>query len=181
MLVCTLKTQFQTNNIVDFTNQHIAIIILVVLTGLSAGLCFTWSNAITPGIGRLDDLGYLSAFQQMNRSIINPLFIIVFFGPFFLGLINLYLFKTASSSIIWLLILATAIYFLGVVLATIFGNVPLNDILDKTDLGTSSLEDLKQLRHRFEDKWNRWHLNRTISSVISFFLLIITLLIKNKQ
>ena len=162
----------------EYTTQYLASIVLILLTGLSAGLCFTWSNAITPGIGRLDDLGYLSAFQQMNRSIINPLFIIVFFGPFFLGLINLYLLKNGLSPIIWLLILAIAFYFFGVVLVTIFGNVPLNGILDKTDLGISSLEDLKQLRDRFEDKWNRLHLIRTIGSVISFLLLILTLLIK---
>jgi len=165
----------------DYTNQHIATIVLILLTGLSAGLCFTWSNAITPGIGKLDDLGYLSAFQQMNRSIINSLFILVFFGPFFLGLINLYLFKNASSSIIWLLILAMAFYFFGVLLVTIFGNIPLNDLLDKTDLGQASLEDLKALRNRFETKWNRLHLIRTVSSIVSFLILIISLFQSTKQ
>jgi len=160
----------------DYTNQHIATIALVLLTGLSAGLCFTWSNAITPGIGKLDDLGYLSAFQQMNRSIINPMFIIVFFGPFFLGLFNLYLFKNASISVIWLLIFAISFYFIGVLLVTIFGNVPLNEILDKTDLSKASLEDLKLLRNRFETKWNRLHLIRTVTSITSFIILLISLL-----
>jgi len=165
----------------EYTYQHIVTIILVLLTGLSAGLCFTWSNAITPGIGRLDDLGYLSAFQQMNRSIINPMFIIVFFGPLFLGLINLYLFKNASSSIIWLLIFAVAFYFFGVLLVTMFGNVPLNEVLDKTDLNKASLEDLKLLRNRFEAKWNRLHLIRTASSITSFIILIISLFQSTKQ
>lgn len=162
----------------DFTLQHIVTIVLVLLLGLSSGLCFTWANSVTPGIGQLDDFGYLSAFQQMNRSIINPLFILVFFGPFFLGFINLYLYKNASNTIIWFLILAIAIYFFGVLLVTIFGNVPLNEILDKTDLSKASLEDLKQLREQFEDKWNRLHLIRTINSAVAFLLLILTLLIK---
>jgi len=161
-----------------FTFENTGIIALILLTGLSAGLCFTWTNSITPGIGRLDEFGYLSAFQQMNRSIINPLFILVFFGPFILGLLNLYLFKNASSQMTWLLVFAVVFYFFGVVLVTIFGNVPLNEILDKTDLGKASLADLKLLRDRFETKWNRLHLIRTISSVISFLLLILTLLIK---
>jgi uncharacterized membrane protein len=165
----------------DYSNEHIVTILLVLLTGLSAGLCFTWSNAITPGIGRLDDFGYLRAFQQMNRSIINPLFILVFFGPFFLGLINLYLFKNASGSMIWLLIFAMAFYFFGVLLVTIFGNVPLNDLLDKTDLTKASLEDLKSLRNRFEKKWNRLHLIRTVTSIASFLMLIISLLQSTKQ
>ncbi|MDG4715716.1 hypothetical protein [Winogradskyella marincola] len=49
--------------------EYMAIIALIVLTGLSAGLCFTWSNAITTGLGRLDNIGYecLSANQQ-NHS-----------------------------------------------------------------------------------------------------------------
>ena len=165
----------------DFTLQHIVAIVLVLLVGLSAGLCFTWTNAITPGIGKLDDLGYLRAFQHMNRSIINPLFIIVFFGPFILGIPNLYLFKNTSSSMIWLLIIAMAFYFFGVLLVTIFGNVPLNELLDKTDLSKASLEDLKLLRNRFETKWNRLHLIRTVTSITSFLLLIISLVQSIKQ
>ena len=160
----------------ETTIENIGIIALVLLTGLSAGLCFTWSNSITPGIGRLDDFGFLMSFQQMNRTILNPTFFIVFFGPFFLGLINLYVFKNASSSLIWLLIAAIGIYFLGVVLVTIFGNVPLNEILDKTNLHTASREDLKSLRDSFELKWNRLHLVRTISSIISFIILIISVI-----
>jgi len=163
------------------TFENIGLIVLILLTGLSAGLCFTWTNAITPGIGNLDNYGYLSAFQQMNRTIINPPFIIVFFGPFFLSLINLYVFRNAASSMIWLLILATAIYFMGVLLVTIFGNVPLNGMLDKTDLGIASIDELRQLREKFEVKWNRLHLIRTLTSMISFLLLIISLLHNIKQ
>ncbi|SNR83933.1 anthrone oxygenase family protein [Lutibacter flavus] len=162
----------------EVTIQNLLLTTLIALTGLSAGLCFTWSNAITPGIGRLDNIGFLQAFQKMNRAIINPLFLIVFFGPFLLNLINLCFFKGATN-IMWLLIAATAVYFFGVLLITIFGNVPLNEILDKTDLGAASIEELKQLRDKFEDKWNRLHLIRTVASTISFLLLIITALIKN--
>lgn len=159
-----------------FTIENIGIIALIVLTGLSAGLCYTWSNSITPGIGRLDDLGYLISFQQMNRAILNPTFFIVFFGPFFLSLINLYVHRNVSGSVIWLLILATIIYFFGVLLVTIFGNVPLNEVLDRTELTTLNLNELRSLRERFEIKWNRFHLVRTISSITSFIVLIISLI-----
>ena len=165
----------------SFTFENTAIIALVLLTGLSAGLCFTWSNAVTTGIGRLDDFGFLMSFKQMNRTILNPVFFIVFFGPFFLSLINIYVFRNASISIIWLLILATVIYFLGVVLVTIFGNVPLNEILDKADLASSSSEELRSLREIFEAKWNRLHLIRTLSAIASFLLLIISLIQTTKN
>lgn len=159
----------------DFTLENSVIIVLIALTGLSAGLCFTWSNAVTPGIGRLDDFGYLMSFQQMNRAILNPVFFNVFFGPFFLGIINIFLFRNTSSLLFWLLIFATLIYFLGVVLVTIFGNVPLNEMLDKTNLINSSTEELRSIRDTFEVKWNRLHVIRTLTSIISFILLIISL------
>ena len=159
----------------EISLKFTTLILAVLFTGMSAGLCFTWSNAITTGIGRLTDIGFLESFQQMNRTILNPLFFIVFFGPFLLNLMNLYLFQ-GTANIMWLLISATAVYFFGVVLITIFGNVPLNEILDKTDLSSSSLDELKLLRDRFEVKWNRLHLIRTISAVVSFLLLIISLI-----
>lgn len=165
----------------NFTLESTAIIALVLVTGLSAGLCFTWSNTITPGIGRLNDIGYLQSFQQMNRTILNPLFFAVFFGPFFINLLTIYLFKNQTNHLLWLLILAGSIYFIGVLLITIFGNVPLNELLDKTDLSIATIEEIKQLREKFEVKWNRLHLIRTIASMISFLLLIITLSQNIKQ
>ncbi|MEG3658941.1 DUF1772 domain-containing protein [Arenibacter palladensis] len=165
----------------DITLETILISVLIILTGLSAGLCFTWTNAITPGIGRLDDQGYLMSFQQMNRTIINPLFFVVFFGPSILGFICLYWFKGSPDTLMWLLASATATYFFGVVLVTIFGNVPLNEMLDKVNLNTASKNELGQLRESFELKWNRLHLIRTITSVISFLLLLIGLIQATKN
>ncbi|MFC4636064.1 DUF1772 domain-containing protein [Dokdonia ponticola] len=165
----------------ELTYGNITGIALLLLTGLSAGLCFTWANAITPGIGRMDDLSFLRAFQNMNRTIVNPLFIIVFFGPFFLSPLHLYTLKNVSSEVTLLLIFAAVCYIGGVVLVTIFGNVPLNNILDKTDLSALSRENLKTLRASFEDRWNRLHLIRTVTAIISFLTLIITVSQSTKQ
>jgi uncharacterized membrane protein len=77
------------------------------------------------------------------------------------------------------LILSSILYLFGVVLITIFGNVPLNEVLDKSDLSTLNIEELGSLRDLFENKWNRLHLIRTISSSSSFLLLTITFLIKD--
>jgi len=157
----------------DTTFEYTALTVLILLTGLSAGLCFTWANAITPGIGRLDDMSYLMSFQHMNRTILNPLFFIVFFGPTVVGAINLY---GHRNLVFWPLVLAIVIYFFGVVLVTIFGNVPLNNTLDTTELSSANHLDLKTLRDLFEAKWNRLHIIRTISAVVSFLILIISLI-----
>ncbi|MEC7770856.1 MAG: DUF1772 domain-containing protein [Bacteroidota bacterium] len=160
----------------EFSINTITTISTILLTGLTAGLCFTWANAITPGIGRLDDLGYLQSFQEMNRAIINPLFLVVFFGPFLAHIANIYLNRQQPNPVFWMLFAAGILFVAGVVVITIFGNVPLNEMLESTDLENSSPDQLKALRNSFENKWNRLHLIRTITSALSFLLLILALL-----
>lgn len=159
----------------------IVLLFTTLLTGLLAGIFFTWSNAITPGIGRLDDINYLRAFQNMNRTIVNPLFLVIIMGPLFLSFATAYLYKSNHLYIFWLLLIAAILYFVGVFLVTIMGNIPLNNLLDKTDLTNISLENARSLRDQFELKWNNLHLVRTITSVLSFFLLIIVCLFRNSN
>ena len=160
-------------------NYKIIVLILSILfTGLTAGLCFTWFNAVTPGIGRLDNLSFLKAFQAMNRAIINSQFMIIFMGPTILLFVNAVLFRTNNTTF-WLFLIAAIIFFIGIGLLTVFGNVPLNEMLDNSNLESLSKLELQTLRNKFENPWNRWHTLRTASSITSFSLLIVgTLYIK---
>ena len=144
----------------------------ILFTGLTAGLCFTWSNAVTTGIGKLDDLTFLQSFQAMNRAIINPSFIIVFFAPACLLFVNAYLYRNAQPGLFWSFLIAALLFFIGVSLITIFKNVPLNEILDRFPLESASFSELKTLRNTFETPWKHWHLIRTISSFTAFTLLL---------
>jgi uncharacterized membrane protein len=154
-------------------NYKIIVLILSILfTGLTAGLCFTWSNAVTPGIGRLDNLSFLKAFQAMNRAIINSQFMIIFMGPTILLFVNAVLFRTNNTTF-WLFLIAAIIFFIGIGLLTVFGNVPLNEMLDNSNLESLSKLELQTLRNKFENPWNRWHTLRTASSITSFSLLIV--------
>ncbi|WP_299315399.1 DUF1772 domain-containing protein [uncultured Aquimarina sp.] len=159
----------------EFKLKIIVLMLSILFTGLTAGLCFTWSNAVTPGIGRLDNISFLKAFQAMNREIVNGRFMIVFFGPVILLFINTYLFKNSSISF-WLFLAAAILFFVGIGLVTIFGNVPLNEVLDTSNLETLSKIELHELRNKFEQPWNRWHTIRTLSSFSTFTLLIIGML-----
>ncbi|WP_108805598.1 DUF1772 domain-containing protein [Aquimarina sp. Aq107] len=159
----------------EFKLKFIVLMLGLLFTGLTAGLCFTWSNAVTPGIGRLDNLTFLRSFQSMNRAIINARFMIVFFGPVILLFVNTYLFKNSSISF-WLFLAAAILFFVGIGLVTIFGNVPLNEVLDASNLETLSKIELQDLRNKFEQPWNYWHTIRTVSSFSAFTLLIIGML-----
>ncbi|MEE9336853.1 MAG: DUF1772 domain-containing protein [Methylococcaceae bacterium] len=154
--------------------QIIFLFLAILTTGLMAGIFFTWTNAVTPGIGQLSDLGYLRALQSMNRVILNPAFYIVFICPIImLPLATLLNYNSASSLVFTLLLIASVIYLLGVFIITIRGNIPLNNLLDKSDLEDFSIEDASKLRNEIETKWNNFNLIRTITSSISFILMII--------
>jgi len=163
----------------EFNLETIVIFITIILTGLTAGLCFTWTNAIFPGIEQLNNLGFLQAFQRMNRVIINPTFIIVFFGPFFSNTILMYLKYQNPDKSFWFFLGAGSLFILGVVFVTVFKNVPLNEILDKTDLASASARELSALRQKFGNPWRQWHLVRTLSAIVSFILLLVGLLVSN--
>ncbi len=153
----------------------------ILLTGLMAGIFFTWSNAVKPGIGKLSDIEYLRSLQSMNRVILNKAFLGIFLGAVVaVVLAPIFHFKLNHSNIFWLLLFAFVIYWVGVFGVTIFGNIPLNETLDKTNLETTTPEGLKALRMTIEDKWNKFNLIRSYSSVITFLLLIISSLLLKK-
>lgn len=136
-----------------------------------AGIFFTWSNAVKPGIGKLNDLDYLSALQSMNRVILNSLFLIVFIGAI-ISVALVPVFHFHPKNIFWLLILIVIIYWVGVFSVTVFGNIPLNEILDKRNLSIMNPNDLSLLRDSIENRWNNFNLIRCISSAISFLVCI---------
>ena len=147
--------------------QTIILVTSIFLTGLMAGIFFTWSNAVKPGIGKLNDIDYLSALQSMNRVILNSLFLIVFIGTIIsVALVPVFHFHFYPKNIFWLLILIVIIYWVGVFSVTVFGNIPLNEILDKRNLSVMNPNDLSVLRDSIENRWNNFNLIRSISSAL---------------
>ena len=161
--------------------ETIILAIAILFTGLMAGVFFTWSNAVKPGIGKLSDLEYLRALQSMNRVILNNTFRIIFIGAILaVILVPVFYFNLYPKNIFWLFISAFIIYWVGAFGITIFGNIPLNEILNETILETLSLEQLKSLRTTIEVKWNNLNLIRAISSGLTFVLLIFSFLLINR-
>ena len=161
--------------------EAITLALAILFTGLMAGVFFTWSNAVKPGIGKLSDLEYLKALQSMNRVILNSLFLIVFIGTIIsVALVPVFHFHFYPKNIFWLLILIVIIYLVGVFSVTVFGNIPLNEILDKRNLSVMNPNDLSLLRDSIENRWNNFNLIRSISSAVSFLLLIISYVLIDK-
>ena len=157
--------------------ETIILALAILLTGLMAGIFFTWSNAVKPGIGKLGDIEYLRALQSMNRVILNNAFKIIFLGAIIaVALVPIFYFNLYPRNIFWLFVFTLIIYWIGVFGVTVSGNIPLNEILDKTNLESITLEEIKTLRKSIELKWNNYNLIRCISSGITFILLIVSFL-----
>ena len=75
----------------------------------------------------------------------------------------------------WLLLSATVIYAVGTFGVTAAGNVPLNDMLDALDLSTLGEQEMRSFRQKYEGRWNRLHLIRTVFAVVAFLLSLLPL------
>ena len=100
--------------------MKIEIIILasaILSTGLMAGIFFTWSNAVKPGIGKLSDIEYLKALQSMNRVILNiPFKIIFFISIISVAFVPVLYFDLYPNMIFWLFIFTLFSYWVGALL-----------------------------------------------------------------
>ena len=155
-----------------------AVLLSTLLTSLVAGLVFAFAIVIMPGIQSMGDLGFLQSFKAMDRVIQNnqPAFILVWLGSAVVVL--------ASAVLgIWqlegldrlLLVLACAIYLLGVHVPTITINIPLNNHLQSQDLDTMTAPQLRETAARFESRWLRWNAIRTVLAILTTILLLVLL------
>lgn len=154
---------------------NIILIITATLTALIAGLFYAYSCSVNLGLGRLADREYLTAMQAINKAILNPLFFASFIGTLIMLPICTYLhYRQANDTQFKFLLVATLIYTIATFGVTIFGNVPLNNMLDKFNIITTSPEEISIQRERFEKPWLRLHTIRTIAAAISLILVIIS-------
>jgi len=154
-----------------------ALFITVLLNALSTGFFFAWSISVILGTKKVSDFTYLESMQNINKEILNPAFFIVFFGSLISLLITTYL-QFNNKTVFWMVLASTITYLIGTFGITAFGNVPLNNELETLNIAKLSLLELKNFRTYYESTWNQYHNIRTISSMISFILLLISIFIK---
>lgn len=124
------------------------------------GLYFTFSNTV---------MKTLSAFKNgnevmvaLNQVILNPMFMVFFILS---GVAGLYFVFMGSE----LMKLSGAIFVLGTTLVTVIKNVPLNNKL----LGSNSPKLRQQVWREYLQKWVFWNHVRTVSALVSAFLIVL--------
>lgn len=141
-------------------------------TGLLAGLFYTFTVSVMPGLARADDRTFVTAMQKINIAIVNPWFLLTFLGAGALIVAALLLGAGTGGALPWIV---AGLVLYGVMLAITFGiNIPLNNALDA--VGTpDQVADLARARAHFETSWVRWNLVRTLACTAAFACLVASL------
>ena len=107
--------------------------------------------------------------QSINRAIQNPIFFAAFFGaPILLFLSTFWHYE--NSRRFSFMLAAAVIYLIGTFAVTVFGNVPLNNRLDRFELKSASEAETTKQRADFERRWNNFNTVRTVSSALAIIL-----------
>ncbi|MBM9612884.1 DUF1772 domain-containing protein [Desulfobulbus rhabdoformis] len=155
------------------------LLVSTLLCSLVAGFVFSFASIVMPGIKPLDDRAYLQAFKAMDRVIQKnqPIFVVVWLGSVIMLILStlLGLYQLEGTQRI-LLILACALYLLGVQLPTITINIPLNNQLQAQDLESMTASELLKSRDAFDSRWLLWNTNRTVCAILTTVILLVLLI-----
>ncbi|MBA8905590.1 MULTISPECIES: DUF1772 domain-containing protein [Aminobacter] len=143
-----------------------ALIFLAALgSGIAAGLFFIFSNTIMASFAKLPVPQGIAAMQQINVTIINPLFMLVFMGMVVLSLVlgAKAIFSWSEAGAAWLLAGSVA-YLVGCFLVTMVFNVPLNDAIAAVDPASA---EGAAMWTRYLKEWLPWNHVRTVACLVS--------------
>ena len=142
-----------------------------ITTGLMAGLYYAYAYSVMPGLSRTDDRTFVAAFQSIDRAIINPVFMVTFFGALALTALAALLHLTGDQRPMLPWIAGALVLYLFVFVITLAVNVPRNNEI-KAAGDVDRITDPHGVRERFDEaRWVRWNHVRTFASTVAFGLL----------
>jgi uncharacterized membrane protein len=150
-----------------------------ITMGLVAGVFALYAHTIMPGLKKTDDRTFVAAFQSLDRTIINPWFMVGGFVGALLFTLAAALTNLGRDALPWVLV-ALALYLVAFVM-TIAVNVPLNDAL-KAAGDPDRIGDLATVRERFDEtRWAAWNLMRVVTSLAAFACLAWALIVHGRS
>ena len=151
--------------------QGATLIVAAVLMGHLAGFFATFANIVMPALGRGGDRSFVAGFQALDRAVINPLFLLAFAGaPLVTGAAVLLQAGEDDRGVLSWGIAAFVCYF-GVIAITRSVHLPLNAEIQAAG-DPDRIADPAAVRERFEARWVRWNLVRTVLCSVSFGCLV---------
>ncbi len=148
--------------------KNMLLVLTTLTVGLTAGLLFGYQVSVIPAFRELSDTAYITAFQAINRAILNPAFLLVFLGAG--GFLVAVTYQERRSMRFRYLLVALSLYAIGVLGVTFAGNVPRNDALAAFPTQTATLAEQHTARTNFEGPWNDLHIIRAVAATVSLAL-----------
>jgi uncharacterized membrane protein len=140
---------------------------------LIAGLFFAFSVTVMSALGQVSPATGITVMQSINRTIINPVFLLTFLGT---GLVSLVL---GVASLLDLgetdaryALAGSAIYLIGVIVVTSAMNVSRNVALDKLD---AAAESSVPTWNAYLSEWTAWNHVRTVATLGATICFILAL------
>jgi uncharacterized membrane protein len=147
--------------------------------GLVAGAFVLYAHTVMPGLKKTDDRTFVTAFQALDRAIINPWFMAGGFLGALLFTLAAALSHLGHDALPWI-VAALVLYAIAFVI-TIAVNVPLNDAI-KAAGDPDRIADLAAVRERFDEaRWAAFNLVRVVTSTAAFACLAWALVVYGRE
>lgn len=144
------------------------ILVLSLITGLMAGIYFTFSVVVIKALNLMPDTEGARAMNCINDVILRTWFLPLFFisSLWYAGLLiwSIFFSDGSEAHYIW----ASLFYLIGMFGVTAFCNVPLNN---KLKLSASDSDQLTQMWKVYTRKWVALNHVRMASCIVAFALL----------
>ena len=138
----------------------------ILTMGMAAGTFALYADTIMPGLRKTDDRTFVGAFQEIDRAIINPWFMIFGFGGALVLTAAACLANRGTPAFGWIAV-ALGLY-LVCVIVTVAVNVPLNDAI-KAAGDPARIHDFAAVRDRLHfARWVNWNYVRVATSIGAF-------------
>jgi uncharacterized membrane protein len=147
--------------------QTATLLIATLSAGLMAGLFAAFAYSVMPGLGRSSDRTLIEAMQNINKAILNPVFMFPFLLtiPLLIVAVVLAWRGAGRDALPW--IIAGLVLYLVAFFVTSGANVPLNDQLAKAG-NPAHIQNLAAVRSQFEHKWVAWNDVRALLHFAAF-------------
>jgi uncharacterized membrane protein len=147
---------------------QLAAVAAVVCTGVVGGVFFAFSSFVMPALARLEPAAGIAAMQSINVRAVRPAFMLALFGTAALAM-----FVGIARFGDPLIVVAAAVYLVGVIGVTAVAHVPRNDALAAVDPRGATAADTWR---RYLTGWSRWNQVRWIAAVTSSSLFLAAVL-----
>ena len=150
--------------------RHVLFVLALLCTALSAGIFYSFSTIVMPGLDLGGAASAVNTMHGMNTVVRSPIFAIVVFGALVLPLLAALGARSAGHrGAARLAGLAALIHAAAVIGVTLQVNVPLNETL-ATVAGADA--NAASFWKDFSTPWSLWNHVRTLGAVLAFLCLL---------